>query len=564
MKRHLINTALLLASLCSFDAHAGGPPFGFFGAGGGLIPDNDPFGGVTTTFNVTGVTGQVASVNVKLNISHTFVGDLTATLFAPNNIAALKLFGRVGSSRIIATGDNSNLGGTYEFRDSAALDFWVSVAQVDSNGIVTTGAFRTTTAGTGDVAAPQRSNVGGCSTFLQLAFGGLRASQANGQWRLVVTDSAAQDTGTVTANGTFLEIDTVPELPEAPLFRSSFEDVEAPSTPNAIPPITASNVLGSCTPGINSPTASGLTDFIMVRAVPGSSDVEWRIKKNDFSNSGVEFAPFVFGKNIDSFVMADFDGDGASDAAVWSPNTARFMVRRSSRPNDAPMELILGTAGDVPKVIADFDGDRVSDFAVYRDGTPADTTAHFFVRKSSSSVVSDFLIPNSDNGIPFSMRDINNDARADFGVQFNAGANVGGIRMFSGVTGGALSIFNFGLSTDLLFPGQFVGDAVTDIAVSRNANPGSGTVKYGFPRDMATGAGDATTLATGIAFGVPNDRISQGDYDGDGLVDFAIWRPSPAAGQSKFVIRRSSLPATPLEVFFGATGDYPVNNWDVH
>jgi hypothetical protein len=26
----------------------------------------------------------------------------------------------------------------------------------------------------------------------------------------------------------------------------------------------------------------------------------------------------------------------------------------------------------------------------------------------------------------------------------------------------------------------------------------------------------------------------------------------------------ATLPATPLDVLFGASGDYPVNNWDVH
>jgi hypothetical protein len=47
-------------------------------------------------------------------------------------------------------------------------------------------------------------------------------------------------------------------------------------------------------------------------------------------------------------------------------------------------------------------------------------------------------------------------------------------------------------------------------------------------------------------------------------VDFAVWRASPTAAQSKFVIRRSSNIATPLDVFQGEQGDFPVNSWDVH
>lgn len=51
-----------------------------------VIPDNDPTG-VTTTLNVTGIPANVTvtKMNVKLNISHTWVGDVVVALKSPNN-----------------------------------------------------------------------------------------------------------------------------------------------------------------------------------------------------------------------------------------------------------------------------------------------------------------------------------------------------------------------------------------------------------------------------------------------------------------------------------------------
>lgn len=562
LQKHLSSVALVIGCFFAYPSQAAGP-FIVAGAGGGAIPDNSPLG-VTTTFDVSGVTGQISNVTVRLNVSHSFAGDLTATLYAPNDIAKLKLFGKVGANRTSTNGDSSDLSGVYEFADLAAQDFWVAAAVADSISAVPTGVYRTTTGGIEVLGPTPRTNVGGCSSFLQLAFGGLRPIQSNGQWRLVVTDSGNSDVGTVTAATSLLQIDTVTETPEIPLLRSGFEDSSTPSPLTPIPPIVASNVVGNCTPGINSPTGSGLSDFVVTRRLPGSNSFEWRIKKNDTNSSGFELDPFTWGKLDDTFMMGDFDGDGISDATAWSSLDGRFKVRRSSRPQDVPLEFAFAQPGGTPDVIADFDGDRVTDFALYRNGDTIDPTAHFFVRKSTGGLIFDFPITNSVNSVPFSIRDINGDARADFGIQFNAGGGPGGFRMFSGVDGSALNAFIFGLNGDFVVPGQFVGDGVTDIVVSRNDNPGTGTVKYGFPRDMATGGGDAFNLATGTVFGLPGDFITQGDYDGDGTIDFAVWRRDIAGGPSKFIIRPSTTPNVPSEVLFGATADYPVNNWDAH
>lgn len=537
----------------------------FAGTGGGPIPDNNP-AGVNVNFNVTGATGEVRDVRVRVDLSHTWMGDLTATLISPDGVARLKLFGRVGSSRVSGSGNSSDLGGIYEFGDDGTQDFWQAAASTGGAAVVPSNVrYRTSTAGTGSVSIPLRTNVGGCSTFLQLAFRGLSGARLNGTWTLNLADGAATDSGSVSAATSTLTLVTGPlTTVEIPILRSGFEDGETQPAPPAPLPIAASSVRGNCTPGVNSPTGSGRSDFVMIRASGGA--IQWSIKVNDTTAAGASLPDFTLGLDTDFFVMGDFDGDGLTDPAVWTQGaSSRFKVRRSSRPNDLPLVVALGTSGDDPTLINDFDGDRVSDFVVYRDGTPGDTTARFQILRSTTATVSDFPITNSDGSIPFTLRDVTGDGRAEFGIQFNGGAGVGRFRIFSGTNGVQIGApFDFGNSSDFIVAGHSVGSEVTDLAVSRNANPGTGTVKYFFPRDMETGAGDAANLATGIVVGAPGDFITQGDYDGDGVTDYAVWRSSATPGQSKFVIRRSTAPAPLLEVPFGQQGDYPVNNWDVH
>ncbi len=66
------------------------------------------------TFTVTGVAGAPASVSVSATMAHTWVGDLIATLIAPNG-ANIVVFGRTGATASPGSGDSSNLGGTYFF-----------------------------------------------------------------------------------------------------------------------------------------------------------------------------------------------------------------------------------------------------------------------------------------------------------------------------------------------------------------------------------------------------------------------------------------------------------------
>jgi len=122
------------------------------------IPDNTP-AGVTSTIAI-GTTGVVSNVRVHMDITHTFDGDLTMQLTAPN-----------GTSVPLATrrgGGGDNFVGTI-FDDAATTAISVGTAPF-------TGSFRPET-----------------------PLAGIAGSPINGAWVLKVADLAPADVGTLTA-----------------------------------------------------------------------------------------------------------------------------------------------------------------------------------------------------------------------------------------------------------------------------------------------------------------------------------------------------------------------------
>jgi len=97
-------------------------------------------------------------------------------------------------------------------------------------------------------------------------------------------------------------------------------------------------------------------------------------------------------------------------------------------------------------------------------------------------------------------------------------------------------IVTFGQAGDVLVPGDYDGDGITDVAVWRNGT---------WFRILSS---NGTTLID--SFGISGDKPVQGDYDGDGKTDLAVFRPSTGTW---WILRSSN--ATTSSIPFGISTD---------
>jgi hypothetical protein len=186
----------------------------------------------------------------------------------------------------------------------------------------------------------------------------------------------------------------------------------------------------------------------------------------------------------------DFDGDGKSDVSVFRPSNGYWYRFNSS--NNSFFAVQFGQAGDKPAP-ADYDGDGKTDIAVFREGA----FAYFYILNSA------------DNTFRFAQ---------------------------------------FGTTGDVSLPGDWDGDGKADLAVYRAASTAGGQ-SFFYYRPSSQPTVDYNTIPLGTA----GDKPLLGDFDGDGRLDPAVFRPSTSA----WIILQSSLNQI-TQTTFGLSTDIPV------
>ena len=274
---------------------------------GAAIPDatsatpNVP-GVLNKTFVVTSgqIPGAISDVRVTfVGLTHTYMGDVTASLIAPNGTTAL-IIGRVGATAAVPYGDASNYGGNYAFFDAATASIWTAAAAAGTTAITPAGSYYPSTTLTGARVA------------LTNAFTGVVAA---GTWTVRLTDSTNVDVGSVTT----IIVDLTP---------SAAVDTDGDGTPDAqdgCPTDPNKIAVGACGCGVAETDSDGDGTPNCIDGCPSDPN---------------KIAPGACGCGVPN---TDSDGDG-------TPNC------NDACPND-PNKIAAGTCGcGVADTDSDSDG----------------------------------------------------------------------------------------------------------------------------------------------------------------------------------------------------------------
>lgn len=163
MNRMHLGAAIATVALAATAANAGMSYTG----GGGLLNEDTP---VLVSDIVVPDSFAITDVTVTLdNLTHSWMGDLVATIEHVESGTAVTLFQNIGGG---AFGDSTDFGGTYGFNDAFTGDIWAEAAALDGDGVLPSGEYFA-------------SDETGAQTFLS-AFNGIDSA---GTWRLTIEDT---------------------------------------------------------------------------------------------------------------------------------------------------------------------------------------------------------------------------------------------------------------------------------------------------------------------------------------------------------------------------------------
>lgn len=206
----------------------------------------------------------------------------------------------------------------------------------------------------------------------------------------------------------------------------------------------------------------------------------------------------------------DIDGDSQNEYAVWRRATGTWYVSRST--DDTLLSRQWGLPGDLP-LAGDFDGDGRQELTVWR---PSNGTWYHCLSSEnydcSAPRVRQFGLPGD---YPV-LADLDGDGKDDETVWRPAS----GQWYYFSSQGGALQTFQWGLPGDYPLAADFDDDGIDDPAVWRPAEGKWYILKS--RNNLSTAAGQFSV----VQWGLSSDHPLAADFDGDGVADLAVWRPS--------------------------------------
>lgn len=259
---------------------------------------------------VTGVVGGVTSLSVNMVLSHTWMGEIVATLIAPDGTAHV-LFGRTRADVQPYWGSDNDLNATaVTFNDAAAGNWWAAAMQ----NPVPSGAYRTSAVGGFPGAT-------GPVTAMNPVFAN---REPNGTWYVRFTDSCRLDIGTVSALNLTLGSTGVETPPIAAVADAFFAGLNTPLV------IAAPGVLGN---DINSPGSGALRADIQTLPIHGT------LTFNASRDGGFRYTPTAGYLGPDSFTYTISNNAGAAPA----PATVSLTVVPVQPPTNFRVDRVSGS-----------------------------------------------------------------------------------------------------------------------------------------------------------------------------------------------------------------------------
>jgi len=256
-----------------------------------------------------------------------------------------------------------------------------------------------------------------------------------------------------------------------------------------------------------------------------NADATWHLL---YTSTGAPGTLSFGDTRYDVFMDFDTEGDRLADETISRARRAKTINFISyTTANLGTKDVGWGVLGDIP-VNADFDGDRATDYAVFR---PTQGMWYF----SRSFLGAGSLAWGQAKDIPVAA-DYDGDGWDDFAV-WTPATGVWSILQSSRNSSSAPAdtiVRSWGAADDHPMPGDYDGDGTADLVVWRPSN--------GVWYICHSSRGFDCNQSSAVAFGMNGDLPVRADFDGDGVLDYAIWRASN--GGWYWISSSNSLPGS--------------------